>query len=117
MKRAPDLPLVGMEADMGRAIVAMTGHNLGCAIVVDAAGDLAGIVTDGDLRRHMGPDLMGRRVAEIMTPHPRTVTPDVLASAALQAMNDRKISVLIAVEQGRPVGALHVHALLQAGVA
>jgi arabinose-5-phosphate isomerase len=117
MKRAPDLPLVRQDVDMGGAIVAMTGHNLGCAIVVDAAGDLAGIITDGDLRRHMAPDIMSRKVQDIMTPGPLTTVPDMLASAALKAMNDRKISVLVALEGKRPVGALHMHALLQAGVA
>lgn len=117
MKRAPDLPLVREEMDMGAVIVAMTGHSLGCAIVVDDAGGLAGIITDGDLRRHMGPDILARRAAELMTRSPHTVAPEMLASAALKAMNDRKISVLVAVEGQRPVGALHMHALLQAGVA
>ena len=117
MKRAPDLPLVRQEMDMGAVIVAMTGHSLGCAIVVDAAGGLAGIITDGDLRRHMAPDIMARTAAELMTRNPHTTVPEMLASAALQEMNERKISVLVALEGGQPVGALHVHALLQAGVA
>ncbi|TDH61328.1 KpsF/GutQ family sugar-phosphate isomerase [Dankookia rubra] len=117
MKRAPDLPLVRQEMDMGAVIVAMTGHSLGCAIVVDAAGALAGIITDGDLRRHMAPDIMARKAAELMTRNPHATVPEMLASAALQEMNERKISVLVALEAGRPVGALHVHALLQAGVA
>jgi arabinose-5-phosphate isomerase len=117
MKLAPDLPLVRQETDMGAVIVAMTGHSLGCAIVVDAAGALAGIITDGDLRRHMAPDIMARSAAELMTRNPHTTVPEMLASAALTEMNDRKISVLVALEGDRPVGALHVHALLQAGVA
>lgn len=117
MKRAPDLPLVRPEMGMGDVIVAMTGHNLGCAIVVDGAGALAGIITDGDLRRHMAPDIMVRTAAGLMTGAPRTVAPEMLASAALSEMNDRKISVLVAVEGGRPIGALHMHALLAAGVA
>lgn len=117
MKRAPDLPLVAQDAPMGSVIVAMTGHNLGCAIVVDEAGALMGIITDGDLRRHMAPDLMARRAADIMTRAPRTTIPEMLASAALKDMNDRKISVLVALDGDRPVGALHVHALLAAGVA
>jgi arabinose-5-phosphate isomerase len=117
MKRAPDLPLVRQDMDMGAVIVAMTGHSLGCAIVVDEAGELAGIITDGDLRRHMAPDIMARRAAELMTRSPHTVVPEMLASAALKEMNDRKISVLVALDGRRPVGALHMHALLQAGVA
>jgi arabinose-5-phosphate isomerase len=117
MKKAPDLPLVRQEMDMGAVIVAITGHNLGCAIVVDEAGALVGIITDGDLRRHMAPDIMARKAAEIMTRSPHTTVPEMLASAALKEMNDRKISVLVALDGNRPVGALHMHALLQAGVA
>jgi len=117
MKRAPDLPLVREELGMGGVIVAMTGHSLGCAIVVDAAGGLAGIITDGDLRRHMAPDIMARTATELMTRDPHTTVPEMLASAALTEMNHRKISVLVALEGNRPVGALHMHALLQAGVA
>jgi arabinose-5-phosphate isomerase len=117
MKKAPDLPLVREDMDMGAVIVAMTGHSLGCAIVVDAAGALAGIITDGDLRRHMTPDIMQRKAAELMTRSPHSAVPELLASAALKEMNDRKISVLVAVEGERPVGALHMHALLAAGIA
>ncbi|TCZ56594.1 KpsF/GutQ family sugar-phosphate isomerase [Roseicella aquatilis] len=117
MKKAPDLPLVRQDMDMGAVIVAMTGHSLGAAIVVDAAGELAGIITDGDLRRHMGPDILQRTAAELMTPSPTATVPEMLASAALKEMNDRKISVLVALEGNKPVGALHMHALLQAGVA
>lgn len=117
MKRAPDLPLVREDMDMGTVIVAMTGHSLGCAIVVDEAGGLAGIITDGDLRRHMAPDILSRKAGTLMTRDPYTTVPEMLASAALQEMNERKISVLVALEGNRPVGALHMHALLQAGVA
>ncbi|NOG69423.1 SIS domain-containing protein [Roseicella sp. DB1501] len=117
MKRAPDLPLVREDMDMGAVIVAMTGHSLGCAIVVDEVGGLAGIITDGDLRRHMAPDILSRKAGTLMTRDPHTTVPEMLASAALQEMNERKISVLVALEGNRPVGALHMHALLQAGVA
>jgi len=117
MKPAPDLPLVRADADMASAILAMTRHNLGCAVVVDEAGDLAGIITDGDLRRHMAPDIMARGVAGVMTPHPRGTSANTLASAALAEMNERRISVLIVLEGKRPVGVLHMHALLATGVA
>ncbi|RAI58977.1 KpsF/GutQ family sugar-phosphate isomerase [Roseicella frigidaeris] len=117
MKRAPDLPLVREDMDMGAVIVAMTGHSLGCAIVVDEAGALAGIITDGDLRRHMAPDILARQARTLMTRDPHSTVPEMLASAALKEMNERKISVLVALEGNRPVGALHMHALLQAGVA
>jgi arabinose-5-phosphate isomerase len=117
MKRAPDLPLVPVEADMAAAILAMTKHNLGCAVAVDAEGNLAGIITDGDLRRHMAPGIMARPVAEVMTAAPVTVAPGMLAAGALEMMNRRNITVLVVQDNRRPVGVLHMHALLNAGVA
>ncbi len=116
MKRAPDLPLVREDAPMGEAIIAMTGHSLGCAIVVDAAGDVVGIITDGDLRRHMHPGIMADRVATVMTRSPRHTVPEQIASAALAEMNARRINVLLVQEGRRPVGLLHVQQLLSAGV-
>jgi arabinose-5-phosphate isomerase len=117
MQKAPDLPLVPVEATMSGAILAMTGHNLGCAVVTDAAGALAGLITDGDLRRHMHDGILRRPVSEVMTRQPLTTTPDRIASAALKDMNTRKVSQLVVVEAGKPVGVLHLHHLLSAGVA
>jgi arabinose-5-phosphate isomerase len=76
-----------------------------------------GIVTDGDLRRHMRPDLPQLRVDEIMTRTPMTVAPDLLASEALEILNSSKRTQLIVVESDKPVGVVHVHDLLRAGVA
>ena len=98
----------------------MTEKRFGCRGVVDAAGRLVGIVTDGDLRRSMGPALLSRQVREIMTSSPRTIAPDALAVEALHAMNarGRPITTLFVVDQrGSPIGILHVHDLLRAGLA
>ncbi len=76
-----------------------------------------GIITDGDLRRHMGDGLLARCAADIMTPGPKTVAPDLLASAALEMINASSITALFVVEDGRPVGVIHIHDLLRAGVA
>ena len=111
-----ELPLVGRAASMSETLLTMTEKRFGCAAVVDAEGRLEGIITDGDLRRHMGA-LMGHSAAEIMTPAPRTLGPQALAAEALRVMNEGRITVLFAVEQGRPVGILHIHDLLRAGVA
>jgi arabinose-5-phosphate isomerase len=111
------LPLASTEAVMSDAIVVMTEKALGCLGIVDGDGLLRGIITDGDLRRHMGDGLLGRRAGEIMTPGPKTVTPDLLASAALEIINASAITALFVVEDGRPVGIVHVHDLLRAGVA
>lgn len=116
MVKEPELPLVGRDAAMADVLLAMSKGRLGCAVVVDADEKLAGIVTDGDLRRHMGPDLMVQPVAQVMTPTPRTIAPATLASAALKEMSERRISVLIAVEDGVPVGIVHLQNLLQAGL-
>jgi arabinose-5-phosphate isomerase len=117
MHKGDRLPLASADAVMAEAIVVMTEKALGCLGVVDSSGFLTGIITDGDLRRHMGDGLLGRRAQEIMTPAPKTVSPDLLASAALEMINSSKITTLFVVESGRPVGIIHVHDLLRAGVA
>ncbi|MGC8468610.1 MAG: KpsF/GutQ family sugar-phosphate isomerase [Acetobacteraceae bacterium] len=114
------LPLATADEPMARAILTMTGKGFGCLGVVDEGGRLVGIVTDGDLRRAMGPDLLGRRVGEIMHAAPRTIGPDTLAGEALLRMNagERPVTALFVCDAAaRPLGLLHVHDLLRAGVA
>lgn len=111
-----EMPLVGLDTPMSEAVVEMTARSFGCVGIVDGEGRLTGIVTDGDLRRHMAPDLLVRGVAEVMTRDPRTIAPDRLAAEALRVMSARKIAVLFAVEDGRPVGVLHSHDCLRAGL-
>ncbi len=114
------MPLAAPDMRMDAALVRMTEKRLGCLGVVDPAGVLIGIITDGDLRRSMGPDLLTRLVGAVMTPAPRTIGADALAEEALHAMNahSRPVTILFAVDaQGRPVGVLHVHDLLRAGLA
>jgi arabinose-5-phosphate isomerase len=117
MQGGDALPLVREDADMGQAIIAITSHNLGCAVVVDAAGEVVGIITDGDLRRHMHPGILSEKVSSVMTRSPRYTVPEQIASAALAEMNARRINVLVVQEGRRPVGVLHVQQLLSAGVA
>jgi arabinose-5-phosphate isomerase len=111
------LPLATANSRMAEAIVVMTEKAFGCLGVIDDDGRLAGIITDGDLRRHMGDGLLARRAGDIMTPGPKTATPDLLASAALEMINSSSITALFVVEDGRPVGIIHIHDLLRAGVA
>jgi arabinose-5-phosphate isomerase len=117
MHQGDRLPLAAAGQVMAEAIVVMTEKALGCLGVVDERGILRGIITDGDLRRHMGDGLLARRVQDIMTPAPKTVSPDLLASAALEMINSSKITTLFVVENERPVGIIHIHDLLRAGVA
>ena len=119
MHRGEDLPLVGLQARMADVMLEMTAKRLGCVGVVNREGRLVGIITDGDLRRHMSPDLLQRHAVEIMTPGPRTIRPQALAAEALAVMNqaERPFTVIFVIEAGRPVGALHMHDCLRAGIA
>jgi len=119
MHSGPGLPLVAPGLKMHEVLLKITGAGFGCAGVVDD-GQLCGIVTDGDLRRAMGPDLLQKTAADVMTANPRTIGPDALAAEALAIMNDerRRITSLFVVDDARaPVGLLHVHDLLRAGLA
>jgi arabinose-5-phosphate isomerase len=111
------VPLIRRGAPMSEAIVEMSAKGFGCVAVTDAGGKLAGVITDGDLRRHMRGDLLQAPVDEVMTASPKVVRPDQLASEALQLLNSSKITALVVVEAGRPVGIVHFHDLLRAGVA
>jgi arabinose-5-phosphate isomerase len=111
------IPLIGRGSPMSEAIVEMSAKGFGCVAVTGRDGKLAGVITDGDLRRHMRADLLQCPVDEIMTVAPKTVRPDQLAGEALQLLNSSKITALIVVESERPVGIVHFHDLLRAGVA
>jgi arabinose-5-phosphate isomerase len=111
------VPLIKRGALMSEAIVEMTGKGFGCVAVTDSNGKLAGIITDGDLRRHMRADLLQLTVDAVMTASPVIVRPDQLASEALQLLNSLKKQALIVVESDRPVGIVNFHDLLRAGVA
>jgi arabinose-5-phosphate isomerase len=111
------LPLVPDTAPMSEAILVISAKSFGCVGVTDPSGRLVGMITDGDLRRHMQADLLQTPVTTIMTQRPNTLTRDVLASKALEQFNARKRTQMFVVEAGRPVGILHVHDLLRAGVA
>jgi arabinose-5-phosphate isomerase len=111
------VPLIARGAAMSEAIVEMSAKGFGCVAVTEPTGKLAGVITDGDLRRHMRADLLQAPVDAVMTASPKTVRPDQLASEALQLLNASKITALIVVEADRPVGIVHFHDLLRAGLA
>jgi arabinose-5-phosphate isomerase len=111
------MPLRPLGTPMSDALVVMSSKGFGCVGVVDAHGHLVGIVTDGDLRRHMRPDLMTAQVDTVMTANPKTVAPGLLASEALEILNASKITALFVTENKTPVGIIHLHDALRAGVA
>ena len=110
-----DMPLIGESAPMADALLVISQKGYGVTGVTDGSGALVGIITDGDLRRHMQ-GLLDYRADEVMTRDPRTIAPDALAEAALAEMQDRKITCLFAVRGGRPEGILHIHDCLRAGL-
>ncbi|MBV9860450.1 MAG: KpsF/GutQ family sugar-phosphate isomerase [Alphaproteobacteria bacterium] len=113
-----EVPLVGPEAPMSEAILVMTATSFGCIGVREESGRLVGVVTDGDLRRHMDDALLRRTVGELMSGNPKTVTETVLAGEALGLMNRAGITSLFVVDnRGCAVGFLHMHDCLRAGVA
>lgn len=110
-----DMPLCPPDTTISEAVTIISAQGFGCIGVIDEER-LVGMVTDGDLRRHFDPTLPGRTVGEIMTRQPMTVSPDTLAAEALGLISDRRITALFVVEDGRPVGLLHVHDCLSTGV-
>jgi arabinose-5-phosphate isomerase len=111
------MPLVRDITPMSEALLVMTAKSFGCLGVISDDGRLAGMITDGDLRRHMGAGLLAAKAADIMTKKPDVLAPTLLASAALEQMNARRRTQVFVVDKGKPVGILHVHDLLRAGVA
>ena len=111
------MPLSPLGTRMSDAILEMTTKGFGCVGITDTRGALVGIITDGDLRRHMRANLLDARVDEVMTRGAKTVRRDQLLSETLDILNVRKVTALFAVEAGKPVGIIHVHDLLRVGTA
>ncbi len=120
MHSGAELPLAGPDTPMQAALLLMTEKRFGCLGVVDADGRLIGILTDGDLRRAMGPDLLSRQLGAVMNRTPRTIGPDALAAEALHRMNaaSSPFTSLFVIDAAQlPLGILHIHDLLRAGLA
>lgn len=110
------LPLVSEQTPMQEVLLTMTAGHFGTAGVLDKNGALVGVITDGDLRRHMGDGLLTSKAADIMTAAPKTISFDALATEALALMQDKSITSLFVVESGMPVGIIHIHDFLREGV-
>jgi arabinose-5-phosphate isomerase len=120
MHRGDELPVVGIAAALNDVLVEMTTKRLGMTVVLDAAGDVAGIVTDGDLRRALARsgDVRALTAADLMTRTPRTIAPSALGAQAWAVMEQHRITSLLVLEEGsrRPAGVVHLHDILRAGV-
>lgn len=119
MHTGDEMPIVTEDAIMQEALLVMSAKMLGCVGIVDGTGDLVGIITDGDLRRWMSPNLITEKVATVMTKNPKTIQSDVLAIEAVNVMNNtgNGITNLFVVEGKKPIGVIHIHDCLRAGVA
>jgi arabinose-5-phosphate isomerase len=117
MHSGAEVPLAPAGTRMSEALLEMTRKGLGCVGIVDGNGLLVGIITDGDLRRHMSNNLLDATVDDVMTRKPKTVRPDQLISETLELLNAVKVTALFAIEAGKPVGIIHIHDLLRAGAA
>jgi arabinose-5-phosphate isomerase len=117
MHTGTTMPLSPLGTRMSEAILEMTTKGFGCVGITDARGLLVGIITDGDLRRHMRGNLLEARVDDVMTRAPKSVRRDQLLSETLDILNAMKVTALFAVESSKPVGIIHVHDLLRAGTA
>ena len=115
MREGRSDPLIAPDVSVPDAMKAMSVGGIGAVGVVEA-GKLVGIITDGDLRRKLTPDMFAKRAADIMTVNPKTIGPDAPIADAIAIMNEKRITLLFAVEDGRPVGVVHMHDLLAAGV-
>ena len=124
LKRVSDLMHVGQEmpildenANMQAVLLEMTSKRLGCVGFVNQAGDLTGILTDGDLRRCLSAKILEKKAVDLMTHNPKTISPNAMTAEALKIMHDKKITNLFVLENKKPVGVIHIHDLLNNGVA
>jgi arabinose-5-phosphate isomerase len=117
MHQPEELPLIPLGASFIDGVKRISEKGFGVVGVVDTIGHLRGIVTDGDLRRSIGAGLSPTHIEDVMTKWPQVVAPDTLAASVLRTMNERKITTLFVVSDNRPVGIVHMHDLLKAGVA
>ena len=117
MRIGDDVPLVPLGTKMPEAVMVLSKKKVGCVCVLDAAGNLAGIVTDGDVARNLHRNLKDIAVDEIMTRQPKTANPEMSAGAAIAYLNESKIGALVITENDKPVGIVHFHDLLRIGAA
>ena len=117
MHKRDRLPLVALGTDMREAIMVITSKGFGCVGITAADGTLAGIITDGDLRRKINTDLLSMSVDDVMTREPKTIPSDMLVVEALDFANASAISAIMVVDNRKPVGIIHLHDLLRVGAA
>ncbi|MCV6574994.1 MAG: KpsF/GutQ family sugar-phosphate isomerase [Cohaesibacter sp.] len=117
MHKDQAMPLAKSDSLMSEIIVTMSEKGFGCVGIIDTEGNLVGMVTDGDLRRSLADDLLSRKVSDVMTQNPKTLTADTLVASAIEQMNASSITAIFVVDEKKPIGLLHMHDLLRIGAA
>ncbi|MBR2386602.1 KpsF/GutQ family sugar-phosphate isomerase [bacterium] len=111
-----DMPILDENSDMQKVLLEMTSKRLGCVGLINASGELTGMITDGDLRRCLSSQILEEKAINIMTKNPKTVVKDMIASEVVKIMNEKKITNIFVVENKKPIGVIHIHDLLNNGV-
>ena len=117
MHTGQDMPILDENSNMQAVLLEMTSKRLGCVGFIDENGNLTGILTDGDLRRCLSSQILDEKAVDLMTRNPKTIAPDAITAEALKIMHDKKITNLFVLENNKPVGVIHIHDLLNNGVA
>jgi arabinose-5-phosphate isomerase len=117
MKGEGDLPIVQESTKFTEVLITMNEKCLGCAIVLNKDDGIIGIITDGDLRRHINESLGSKRAKDVMTSNPKTIADNALATEAISIMNQKSITVLPVIRENQLVGVVHIHDILRHGVA
>ena len=117
MHTGHDMPLLDENSNMQAVLLEMTSKCLGCVGFVNQSGDLTGMLTDGDLRRCLSPSILEEKAIHLMTKNPKTANKEMLSAEALKIMHDKKITNMFVVEGTKPIGVIHIHDLLNNGVA
>jgi arabinose-5-phosphate isomerase len=115
MHKDDKIPIVSEQCLMSEALITMTEKSLGCLAVIGNQGELAGMITDGDLRRHLSPQLLSCKANEVMTPNPITISPNILVAEALNIMSEKAISNLLVIEDKSVIGVLALKDCLRIG--
>ena len=117
MHTGQEMPILDENSNMQAVLLEMTSKRLGCVGFINLQGELTGILTDGDLRRCLSAKILEEKAIDLMTKNPKTISPNAMTAEALKLMHDKKITNLFVVENKRPVGVIHIHDLLNNGVA
>ena len=117
MHKGDEMPVLDENSDMQKVLLEMTSKRLGCVGFVNQSGELTGMLTDGDLRRCLTPQILSEKAVNLMTKNPKVLSKDVMVSEALRVMHDKKITNIFIVENKKPIGVIHIHDCLNSGVA